>query len=128
MGRKISEDRKRLHEQWRQRISSWKESGLSQAKFCIENELNLRNFQYWKKKFKESEVSIVINQNNRPALSADKSAKIVQVQQEHFFKSHFQSSISSTSMRINIRDMSVDLDNSFCDESLSRLIRVLRSS
>ena len=120
MSRKISEARKVLHDQWRQRVSSWESSGVSQSKFCITNELNLRNFQYWRRKFKNRQSSIVVKQN-------DKSVKIVQVQQEQFFKSHFQSSISM-SMRINIRDMSIDLDNNFCDESLLRLIKVLRTS
>jgi len=124
---KISEERKKIHEQWRQGISAWEASGLSQTKFCIENELNLRNFQYWKRKFKESENSIAIKKNDIADLSADKSVKIVQVQQEQFFKNRFQSP-SIMSMKINIRDVSIDLDNSFCDEALLRLIRVLRTA
>ena len=121
MSRKISEARKVLHDQWRQRVSSWESSGVSQSKFCITNELNLRNFQYWRRKFKNRQSSIVVKQNA-------KSVKIVQFQKEQFFKSHFQPSISNKSMKINIRDMSIDLDNNFCDESLLRLIKVLRTS
>ena len=124
---KISEERKKIHEQWRQGISAWEASGLSQTKFCIENELNLRNFQYWKRKFKESQKSIVAKPNDRATLSADRPVKIVQVQQEQFFKKRFQSP-SIMSMKINIRDVSIDLDNSFCDEALLRLIRVLRTA
>ncbi|MCD4670784.1 MAG: hypothetical protein K8S14_10105 [Actinomycetia bacterium] len=128
MGRKISEERKVIHNQWRQRIKSWESSGLSQAKFCIENELNLRNFQYWKRKFKELQASIVVKQNNGSALSAGRSVKIVQVKQEQFFENRFQSSSIKVSMKINIRDMSIDLDNSFSDEALLRLIKVLRTA
>lgn len=119
MVRKVSEKRKVIHDQWESRISSWESSGISQVKFCIENELNLRNFQYWKKKFKDSQRLIVAKAN-------DSSIKIVEVKKDQFFENRFQSLNINPSMRINIRDMSIDLNNSFCDEALSRLIRVLR--
>ena len=120
MSREISESRKVLHDQWRQIISTWESSDLSQTKFCIEQGLNLRTFQYWRRKYNNPQNSKVINKKSS-------SVKIVQVQQEQFFKSRFQSSINNTSIKVHLRDVSIDLDNNFCDEALSRLIRVLRA-
>ncbi len=116
----ISRERRINQEQWQARLSKWEASGISQTKFCIEQGLNLRTFQYWRRKFNNPQDSKVINKKSS-------SVKIVQVQQDQFFKSRFQSSISNTSIKVHLRDVSIDLDNNFCDEALSRLIRVLRA-
>ncbi len=36
-------------------IESWQESKQSQAKFCKDNKLSISSFQYWLKKYKESQ-------------------------------------------------------------------------
>ena len=38
-------------------ITQWKESGLSQKRFCLENKISSSNFFYWYKKYRK--------QNNR---------------------------------------------------------------
>ncbi len=35
---------------WSALILSWKQSGLSQDKFCKKNKLNISTFHYWRKK------------------------------------------------------------------------------
>jgi hypothetical protein len=34
-------------------IESWKESGLSQSKFCVEKKISLQTFGYWYRKYKQ---------------------------------------------------------------------------
>ena len=36
---------------WQSHIESWKDSGLSQAEYCRQNNLKSRIFTYWKLKF-----------------------------------------------------------------------------
>jgi len=35
---------------WQERLDEWKASGLTQAGYCRQHNLDTRNFQYWKKK------------------------------------------------------------------------------
>ena len=37
-------------------IELWKESGLSQSKFCIEEKISLQTFGYWYRKYKSGKV------------------------------------------------------------------------
>jgi len=39
---------------WQAQVSSWRRSGLSQAQFCRDHNLRVRNFGYWKRKFSRS--------------------------------------------------------------------------
>ena len=38
------------HAYWQQQVSTWKESGLSGAKFCEVNNLSYHRFVYWRQK------------------------------------------------------------------------------
>ncbi len=38
------------HRLWQKRLAEWKRGGLPQAEFCRRNNLDPRNFLYWKKK------------------------------------------------------------------------------
>lgn len=40
-------------QQWEVRISEQRESGLTQAKWCEENSVNIHNFRYWKRRINE---------------------------------------------------------------------------
>ena len=35
---------------WQQHVASWRESNLSQVKYCRLNDLPIKNFGYWKRK------------------------------------------------------------------------------
>ena len=39
-----------LREQWTDKISSWRESGLSMAAWCRENSESYYRFTYWRKR------------------------------------------------------------------------------
>lgn len=36
---------------WKEQVEAWKVSGLSQIKFCTDNELSYHRFVYWRRKF-----------------------------------------------------------------------------
>jgi len=35
---------------WQQHISDWSKSGLSQKRYCEQNDLKIANFSYWRKR------------------------------------------------------------------------------
>lgn len=41
-----------LRKEWKSRIDAFAKSGQSQAAWCREHKLNLRQFRYWHKKFR----------------------------------------------------------------------------
>jgi hypothetical protein len=58
----MSSDASRLRREdkpsyWQAQVSSWRRSGLSQAQFCRDHNLKVRDFGYWKRKFSRSSGS-----------------------------------------------------------------------
>ena len=47
--------------QWQKYINQWQESGLSGAKFCKRNELDLAQFYYWKNKLLSNTRNIAVD-------------------------------------------------------------------
>jgi len=43
---------------WQEQVSSWRRSGLSQAQFCRDRNLKVRDFGYWKRKFSQSSSAV----------------------------------------------------------------------
>jgi hypothetical protein len=50
--------RKEKPSYWQAQVSSWRRSGLSQAQFCRDHNLKVRNFGYWKCKFSRSSSAV----------------------------------------------------------------------
>ncbi len=42
---------------WEKHIAQWNGSGLSQVEYCRSNKINLKSFQYWKRKSKRDLVA-----------------------------------------------------------------------
>lgn len=49
----IAISKEEIQQQWEVRISEQRESGLTQAKWCEENSVNIHNFRYWKRRINE---------------------------------------------------------------------------
>ncbi len=49
---------------WRNQIEQWQASGLSGAKFCQDNGINLKRFYYWSRKCSRKTIQAV--QSNMP--------------------------------------------------------------
>ena len=47
-----------LKEQWQQRIQSWRQTSLSQAQWCKQNNVKPSQFWYWRKKLEGSSTSL----------------------------------------------------------------------
>jgi len=47
-------DLNEMQQLWLSRIEAFKRSGLTQAEFCRTSELNLKQFNYWFRKFKKT--------------------------------------------------------------------------
>jgi len=43
---------------WQAQVSSWRGSGLSQAQFCRDHNLKVRDFGYWKRKLSRSSSAV----------------------------------------------------------------------
>lgn len=48
------ETRESCRKRWEQHIVAWQQSGKGVLKWCIENNLSLTQFWYWRKKFRSS--------------------------------------------------------------------------
>ena len=51
-------------DQWRQRLESWRKSGLTQKQWCEQNNVRQPQFWYWKKKLQETHNE---PETNKPA-------------------------------------------------------------
>jgi hypothetical protein len=43
---------------WRSHLETWSLSGLSQAEYCRQNDLNLARFGYWKRRFRKDNLPV----------------------------------------------------------------------
>lgn len=43
---------------WRSHLESWALSGLSQAEYCRQNDLNIARFGYWKRRFSKDNLPV----------------------------------------------------------------------
>jgi len=120
MPNKFLTSREANQTKWSERIFNWEESGLSQTQFCINHGINLRTFQYWKRK-------LDIPEDLSSKRSGDRSVKIVQVQHEQLLSGQFHATGQCRSMIVHFREASIELEDNFCGDALSRLFRVLKS-
>ena len=119
MHRKLSVSQKSSRKAWTARFLAWEESGLTQLGYCKKAGLNLRTFQYWRKKFNKL-------QNPKP-LQKDQSVKIVQIKPEKCSSMQLHSSYVRSGIKVYFGDVSVELENQFNQDALLRLIRVLKT-
>lgn len=117
---KLLTSREANQRKWSESILNWEESGLSQTQFCINHGINLRTFQYWKRK-------LDIPEDLSSKRVGDRTVKIVQVQDEKLLSGQFHATGKCRSMVVHFRESSIELDNNFCVDALSRLFRVLKT-
>ncbi len=119
MNRRISVKRQRTHTMWNNRLSEWEQRGLSQSKYCKDNNVNLRNFQYWKRKFKIL--------NNPEVAKKQTEVKVVQLKNESIVSEQFNFLNDSNPINLIINNIKVELKNNFSEEALRKLIKVLKT-
>lgn len=104
----MSKSWKKINEEkaifWKTHIDQWTESGLSQIKYCHQNDLRPNKFTYWKVKF------------GKPNLSTE----LVQVP----VSAHF----CQTGLKLNIgRELQVEIPDGFKKETLEQVLSVLKA-
>ena len=84
---------------WQRIITKWRESGLSQKQFCQENGINVSTFYFYKKKLKKISPFVELS-----------PVKLVP---------------ENISIHLNSRNISISIPNSFCENTLLRLLKTL---
>ncbi len=120
MKRRLSLKQKTAHKEWNTHLSGWQNSGLSQSKFCIKKGLNLRTFQYWRRKFHPPRQADAQRESNS-------MVKVVQLQQEKISSRQIDLPRSGSEIKLQVGSIFVELDNNFSQDALLRLIRVLKA-
>lgn len=92
---------------WKERIGDWKRGGLTQIEYCRRNNLDPKNFLYWKKKI----------------LPGPSSMALVELPSEIVARSSRPAS-SRLCLLIDAR-YRIEISPGFDDETLVRLIRLL---
>lgn len=67
---------------WRDQVSQWQESGLSQVQYCQNNHLNKHTFIYWKTKFERQQsklslLPVTVRANHRDLSSSNHSGIVL---------------------------------------------------
>lgn len=60
-----------LRKKWEQRISDYKESGLTQTKWCEANDVSIHQFKYWSRKIKDYQIMSKANNQWVPVIIED---------------------------------------------------------
>lgn len=97
-----------LRKKWEQRISAYKASGLTQAKWCETNEISIHQFKYWLRKIKD--YPMIGNTNNQwvPVVIEDPEPKL------------------NESIQIRIGVASIEVKSGFNPSLLAEVIKVLK--
>ena len=100
-----SEMNRKKQETWTSHVEAWKESGLSQIDYCRQHDLSRHRFTYWKCKLdKKHEPVKFIPLSGNPVLSQNQ-----------------------TSISLALGEYKIEIGDGFKPETLSTLIRTLRS-
>ncbi len=112
-----TESSKSRHSRWQTVLEKWKNSGLSQARFCRDNGLNTNTFQYWKKK--------LISQIELRGLPQELHSLIpVSV----IPKEEFKPGAPDSGISLKIEDnLLLQFNRGFCPSTLLKLVETLRT-
>ena len=93
---------------WSQHVKTWQKSGLTQVRYCQQHQLNQQTFTYWKVKLqKQAALSHLLPVSIKP----DRNQT---------------SSFLHSGIVLSFNDrLSIQLENGFNDDTLSRLIDLL---
>ena len=72
-----TEERKQLHQFWKDHIENWKESKTNQRQYCRQHNLIPHRFTYWKHKFESStELTLVPIQISEPLMQQSQTLQL----------------------------------------------------
>lgn len=95
---------RRTHEEWKELVLEFNNSGLNMTRFCEGLDLKASTFIYWFKKF------------NQPSV---KATKLVKLQLKNITK-------SATPIQITIDDIKFELPSYMTTDKISKIISAIR--
>ena len=105
--------RKLNREKWQFHMDSWEKSNISQSEYCLSNGVKYKTFLYWRKQLKKE------SKNNKPG--------VVQLKEKININSLIKSSKNSSMIKISFGEFSVEFDSFIPLESLTGILKVLKS-
>lgn len=109
--RRISLEKTDLQMEWEHRVAEFKASGLSQSKWCRENDLSLHKLRYWLKKL----------DNNSSSSCQEPSPKWISVSMEEINQE------SNETLGIKIGEVVIEVKQGFNPSFLAEVIRTLKT-
>lgn len=98
-------------EKWKDIIATQASSGLTQVKWCQDNDVNLRNFRYWKNRL-YSNINTKDNQEEKPTWTI-------------ITPSNKDTKESMQEISIRIGNAQLTIDNNVDKEALDKVVSVL---
>jgi len=105
--------RKQNREKWQVHMDSWEKSDISQAEYCLRNGVKYKTFLYWRKQLKKE------SKNNK--------ARVVQLKDKININSLIRSSQITSMIKISFEEFNIEFDPNISLESLTGIIRALKS-
>lgn len=97
-----------LRKKWEQRISAYKESGLTQVKWCEANDVSIHQFKYWYRKIRDRQLMSKANNQWVPVIIEDPKP------------------VADESLQIKIGAASIEVKSGFSPSLLAEVIKVLK--
>ncbi len=114
-------ERDSLRSKWASTVNEFKNSGLTQADFCRNNNLKFKQFNYWFRKFKSEDHSIV-----KPKPQPKKqSLQWVKLERNEVLQQNPGNNSSST-LNLKIGDVTIEVKNGYNSSLLAQVIDTLR--
>lgn len=97
---------------WRSHLEAWTSSGLSQAEYCRQNDLNIARFGYWKRRFSKEHMPV----------------EFVQVPTGPVKSTCLFQNIGTPSLRITIgSEFAIEVLDDFSAETLEKVLLTLKT-
>lgn len=110
----LSMTKQEVKQQWKDRIAAYRASGLSQAAWCKENNVSLRQLSYWLKKEGANETPLAASTKWLPVEISSQSADSEKI-------------LSNNSLHIKIGPAVVEVKPGFNQKLLLDVVRTLRT-
>jgi len=105
--------KKQNREKWQFHMDSWERSDVSQKEYCLRNGIKYLTFINWRKQLKKE------RKNNK--------ARVVQLKDKLNINSLIRSKESSLMIKISFGEFNIEFDSHISLDSLTGIIKVLKS-
>ena len=125
--------RQKLHQvhlqEWTVRFADQKASGLTVRQWCEQNNLSFHTYNYWKHLLKEEVVDQTLPDIvplSLPVLSDSDSSLETAAPEIRSIRANRAIRSNASNIKLQINDVTIEIDTSVSEEFLSKLIRAVR--